>query len=236
MTDVPPEEPPADPRDALVRVQAERIAALEATVADLREQRTAAERSGSRNSGNSSMPPSSDDLPGRKPPRKQRRAAERAEKKKRGSSRAARARLCGGRPRTGPRTTIPRALEAARARLSGRVSRQELAVVGASRGVLHHSGTRWPRAWSRRSPRGDEHGDHGDMGAMHMDSPTATWATGTTGARPICTWQACAWAQAQCGGCRWRTRAMTGSGSGWTGCMCRLARCWGTGRPGSSCG
>ena len=87
MTDVPPE----DPRDALIReqaqlieTQAERIAALEAVVADLREQLAAAERSGSRNSGNSSMPPSSDDLPGRKPPRKQRRAAERAEKKKRG--------------------------------------------------------------------------------------------------------------------------------------------------------
>ena len=87
MTDVPPE----DPRDALIReqaqrieTQAERIAALEAVVADLREQLEAAERSGSRNSGNSSMPPSSDDLPGRKPPRKQRRAAERAEKKKRG--------------------------------------------------------------------------------------------------------------------------------------------------------
>ena len=87
MTDVPP----GDPRDALIReqaqlieTQAERIAALEAMVGDLREQLTAAERSGSRNSGNSSMPPSSDDLPGRKPPRKQRRAAERAEKKKRG--------------------------------------------------------------------------------------------------------------------------------------------------------
>ena len=84
MTDVPPEEPPGDPRDALIREQAERIAGLEAVVADLRERLEAAERSGSRNSGNSSMPPSSDDLPGRKPPRKQRRAAERAEKKKRG--------------------------------------------------------------------------------------------------------------------------------------------------------
>jgi transposase len=82
VTDVPPEEPPADPRDALIRAQAERIAALESMVADLREQLAAAERSGSRNSGNSSMPPSSDDLPGRKPPRKQRRAAERAEKKR----------------------------------------------------------------------------------------------------------------------------------------------------------
>ena len=78
MTDVPPE----DPRDALIREQAERIAALEAVVADLREQLSPAARAGSRNSGNSSMPPSSDDLPGRKPPRQQRRAAERAEKKK----------------------------------------------------------------------------------------------------------------------------------------------------------
>jgi transposase len=74
--------PPGDPRDALIAAQAERIAALEALVADLREQLAAAERAGSRNSGNSSMPPSSDDLPGRKPPRKQRRAAERAEKKR----------------------------------------------------------------------------------------------------------------------------------------------------------
>jgi transposase len=83
VTDVPPE----DPRDALIREQAQRIetqagriAALEAVVAGLREQLAAAERSGSRNSGNSSMPPSSDDLPGRRPPRKQRRAAERAGK------------------------------------------------------------------------------------------------------------------------------------------------------------
>jgi hypothetical protein len=80
VTDVPPE----DPRDGLIREQAERIAALEAVVADLREQLAAAARAGSRNSGNSSMPPSSDDLPGRRPPRKQRRAAERAGKNKRG--------------------------------------------------------------------------------------------------------------------------------------------------------
>ena len=75
--------PPEDLRDALIREQAQQIAALEAVVADLREQLAAAVRAGSRNSGNSSMPPSSDDLPGRKPPRKQRRAAERAEGKKR---------------------------------------------------------------------------------------------------------------------------------------------------------
>jgi transposase len=84
VTDAPPEGPPGDPRDALIREQAERIAALEAMVADLREQLAAAQRAGSRNSGNSSMPPSSDDLPGRKPPRKQRRAAERTGKKRRG--------------------------------------------------------------------------------------------------------------------------------------------------------
>ena len=84
MTDAPPEGPPEDPRDARIREQAERIAALETVVADLREQLAAAQRAESRNSGNSSMPPSSDDLPGPKPPRKQRRAAERAEKKRRG--------------------------------------------------------------------------------------------------------------------------------------------------------
>jgi transposase len=75
--------PPEDPRDALIREQAERIAALEELVAGLREQLETALRSASRNSGNSSMPPSSDDLPGRRPPaRKERRAAERAEKKR----------------------------------------------------------------------------------------------------------------------------------------------------------
>src|SRR5487761_334564 len=74
--------PPEDPRDALIREQAERIAGLEALVAELRERLDAAVRAGSRNSGNSSMPPSGADLPGRKPPRKERRAAERAEKKR----------------------------------------------------------------------------------------------------------------------------------------------------------
>jgi transposase len=89
VPDAPSGEPSADPRDALIceqaqqiEEQAQQIAALEAVVADLRERLDAAERAGSRNSGNSSMPPSSDDLPGRKPPRKQRRAAERAEKKR----------------------------------------------------------------------------------------------------------------------------------------------------------
>jgi transposase len=82
--------PPGDPRDALIREQAARleaqagqIAALEELVAGLREQLEAAQRAVSRNSGNSSMPPSADDLPGRRPPaRRERRAAERAEKKR----------------------------------------------------------------------------------------------------------------------------------------------------------
>jgi transposase len=98
VTDVPSAE---DPRDALIREQAERLAvqdrqlaqlavqaeqtaALEAMVADLRGRLETALRSMSRNSGNSSMPPSSDDRPGRKPPRRERRAAERAAARKQG--------------------------------------------------------------------------------------------------------------------------------------------------------
>ena len=75
MTDAPL---PEDPRDALIREQAVQIAALQALVVDLRERLEVALRAGSRNSGNSSMPPSTDDQPGRKPPRRERRAAERA--------------------------------------------------------------------------------------------------------------------------------------------------------------
>jgi hypothetical protein len=85
VTDAP-EESSADPRDALIRQQAEKIAALEALVADLREQLETLLREKSRNSGNSSLAPSPDDaVPGRKQPsRQQRRAAERSAKKKRG--------------------------------------------------------------------------------------------------------------------------------------------------------
>jgi transposase len=54
-----------------------------AEVAELRERVARLERALSRNSGNSSMPPSRDDLPGRKPPRQERRAAERAAAKRR---------------------------------------------------------------------------------------------------------------------------------------------------------
>jgi hypothetical protein len=85
VTDAP-EESSADPRDALIRQQAEKIAALEALVADLRERLETLLREKSRNSGNSSLAPSPDDaVPGRKQPsRQQRRAAERSAKKKRG--------------------------------------------------------------------------------------------------------------------------------------------------------
>lgn len=91
------ETPAEDPRDALIREQAaqidllnerialhderaalqdERITVLTALAAELRGQLESALRAVSRNSGNSSMPPSGDDLPGRKPPaRKERRRA-----------------------------------------------------------------------------------------------------------------------------------------------------------------
>jgi hypothetical protein len=58
VTDALPGEPSADPRDALIReqaqviaTQAEKIAGLEAMVAGLREQLEAADCAGSRNSG-----------------------------------------------------------------------------------------------------------------------------------------------------------------------------------------
>jgi Family of unknown function (DUF6444) len=74
---------PEDRRDALIHEQAGQIAALTELVAQLREQLDAALRAASRNSGNSSVPPSAEDLPGRRPPaRKERRAAGRAEKER----------------------------------------------------------------------------------------------------------------------------------------------------------
>ena len=53
------------------------VTGLRGQVAELKDRVARLERAVSRNSGNSSMPPSGDDTPGRKPPRKQRRAAER---------------------------------------------------------------------------------------------------------------------------------------------------------------
>lgn len=67
------------------------------------------------------------------------------------------------------------------------------------------------------SPHGDMgHGDHGDMADMHM----ADMRMGTGPVR----------------GLPMAHEGDDGSGSGWTGCMCRLARCCRTGRPGSACG
>ena len=73
--------PPEDPRDALIRELTAQVSELTALVAELREQLETALRAASRNSGNSSLPPSGDDQPGRRP-RRERRAAERAEKKR----------------------------------------------------------------------------------------------------------------------------------------------------------
>ena len=85
--------PPPDPDCGSCAARDERIAVLEAELrgqagelTELRAQVARLERALTRNSGNSSMPPSGDDAPGRKPPRKQRRAAQREaeEKRKRG--------------------------------------------------------------------------------------------------------------------------------------------------------
>jgi transposase len=84
-----PDLPPPDPDCGSCAGRDARIAALEAElrgqaeqVAELRAQVARLERALSRNSGNSSMPPSGDDTAGRTPPRKQHRAAERAAAKR----------------------------------------------------------------------------------------------------------------------------------------------------------
>jgi len=59
------------------------VTGLQGQVEELKAQVARLERVVSRNSGNSSMPASGDDTPGRKPPRKKRRAAERDAAKKR---------------------------------------------------------------------------------------------------------------------------------------------------------
>jgi transposase len=55
-------------RDAVIAAQAQVIGVLAGQVADLSSRVERLERLVSRNSGNSSMPPSADDLPGRTPP------------------------------------------------------------------------------------------------------------------------------------------------------------------------
>jgi hypothetical protein len=55
-------------RDAVIAMQAQVIKVLAGQAADLAARVERLERAASRNSGNSSMPPSADDLPGRTPP------------------------------------------------------------------------------------------------------------------------------------------------------------------------
>ena len=75
-----PSMPPDAARDAVIVMQARVIEVLAAEntrlagqVADLAARVERLERLASRNSGNSSMPPSADDLPGRVPPKRERR-------------------------------------------------------------------------------------------------------------------------------------------------------------------
>ncbi len=69
----------------MITAQGEQIGAQQRQIEELQQKVAQLERAMSRNSGNSSMPPSADDLPGRKPPpRQQRRAAERAARKRGG--------------------------------------------------------------------------------------------------------------------------------------------------------
>ena len=92
----------------------EELRAAEEQVSQLREQVARLERIVSRNSGNSSMPPIADDLPGRKPPRRQRRAAEREEAEARASSPARRGRDVLGPSPDETATTSRRALRVRR--------------------------------------------------------------------------------------------------------------------------
>ncbi len=72
MTDLPlpaPDCASCAARDQVIARQARKIAGQAAAIEDLRRKVERLERLVSRNSGNSGMPPSADDLPGRKPPR-----------------------------------------------------------------------------------------------------------------------------------------------------------------------
>jgi hypothetical protein len=75
--------PPPGPDCAACAARDSVIAEQARLIADLQDRMTRLERALSRNSGNSSMPPSADDLPGRRPPSRQlRRADERAGRKR----------------------------------------------------------------------------------------------------------------------------------------------------------
>ena len=78
---------------------------MAAQVKELRERVAEMERAASRNSGNSSMPPASDDLPDAGSRGSSGGCGAAEQKRNRGKQPAARGRRCGGRCRTGPRTT-----------------------------------------------------------------------------------------------------------------------------------
>jgi transposase len=86
VADLPPPAPDCGAcaaRDEVIAAQGGQLAAQQEQIEELRAKMARLERALSRNSGNSSMPPSADDLPGRRPPsRQQRRAAERAARKR----------------------------------------------------------------------------------------------------------------------------------------------------------
>jgi hypothetical protein len=87
MTGLPPPSPGCTAcaaRDAVIAEQAAAIGELRSDVTALAGEVAALRRQLGRNSGNSSLPPSGDDLPGRVPPRRERRAAQSAAKRKRG--------------------------------------------------------------------------------------------------------------------------------------------------------
>jgi transposase len=76
MAVLPPPAPgcaPCAARDAVIAEQGQAIGELRADVMTLAEEVRELHRRLGRNSGNSSMPPSSDDLPGRAPPKRERR-------------------------------------------------------------------------------------------------------------------------------------------------------------------
>ena len=84
---------------AVIAEQGAKIAAQERQIGELQAAVARLERIVSRNSGNSSMPPSADDLPGRKrPTRQQRRAAQRAARKRGKQPGAPGAAMCWAEP------------------------------------------------------------------------------------------------------------------------------------------
>jgi transposase len=92
---------PCAARDEEIARLRGRVAAQDSELTELKDRIARLERAVSRNSGNSSMPPSGDDTPGRKAPRKKRRQEERDAAKKRGRGKQP------GTPGTAMTWTVP---------------------------------------------------------------------------------------------------------------------------------